>query len=111
MFRKTLLCLAVTLLISPAFAQVYKWKDADGNTHYDDAPALTGVGQVKIDKQTDEQIANGKKNRAETEKSKRILEEMEKSNRQDAAAAPAPASPVSNDSSTGTTPATPMRRY
>jgi hypothetical protein len=112
MMKKTLLCLVATIFVSPVFAEVYKWTDANGNTHYDDAPPSVEAEQVIIKKQTDEQIDNGKRIRAETERSKRILEEMENSNRQDAAASPPSSSNSNTDSTnTGTTPASPMRRY
>lgn len=64
--KKMLLCLVATLFISPVFADVYKWKDADGKTHYGDAPSMTGTAKVKTDKQTDDQISNGERIRAET---------------------------------------------
>lgn len=53
---------------SPTFADVHKWKDANGITHYGDAPPIAGTGTVKTDKQTDDQIANGKEIRTVTAK-------------------------------------------
>ena len=35
---KVLLCLLAVLFMSPVFADAYKWKDAEGQTHYGDAP-------------------------------------------------------------------------
>ena len=52
----------------PTFADVYKWKDANGKTHYGDAPSMAGTEKIKTDKQTEDQIANGERIRAETEK-------------------------------------------
>lgn len=52
-----------------ALADVYKWKDANGKTHYGDVPNMAGTAQVKTDKQTDDQIANGERIRGEMENS------------------------------------------
>lgn len=44
-------CLVLALLVSVcplAFAQAYKWKDAQGVTHYADAPPPGGVKYEKI---------------------------------------------------------------
>ncbi|WP_448096879.1 DUF4124 domain-containing protein [Luteibacter yeojuensis] len=44
-------CLALALLVSVcplAFAQAYKWKDAQGVTHYADAPPPGGMKYEKI---------------------------------------------------------------
>lgn len=71
MMKTMLLCLATTLFISPVFADVHKWKDADGKTHYGDAPPIAGTEKVRTDKQTDDQIANGERIKAETETSTR----------------------------------------
>lgn len=65
MMKITLLCLVATLFISPVFADVHKWKDADGKMHYGDAPPLAGTAKVKTDKQTEDEIANGERIRAE----------------------------------------------
>jgi len=66
MMKKMLLCLATMLFISPVFADVHKWKDADGKTHYGDAPSMAVTERVRTDKQTDDQIANGERIRGET---------------------------------------------
>jgi len=71
MMRKILLCLVATLFISPVFADVHKWKDANGKTHYGDAPPIADTAIVKTDKQTDDEIANGERIKAETENSTR----------------------------------------
>jgi hypothetical protein len=65
MLKKTLLCLVATLFMSHVFADVHKWKDENGKTHYGDAPPIVGTATVKVDKQTSDQIANGKKLRIE----------------------------------------------
>lgn len=49
-----------------AFADVYKWKDANGKIHYGDVPHMAGTAKVKTDEQTEDQIANGERIRAET---------------------------------------------
>lgn len=44
-------CLALALLVSVcplAFAQAYKWKDAQGVTHYADAPPPVGTRYEKV---------------------------------------------------------------
>lgn len=46
-------------------ADVHKWKDANGKTHYGDAPPIANTEKVKTDKQTDDQITYGEKLRAE----------------------------------------------
>jgi hypothetical protein len=46
----TLVAALALVLAAPAFAQVYKWKDAKGVTHYSDAPPAKGAtakGEVK----------------------------------------------------------------
>lgn len=111
MLKKTLLCLTAALFVLPASAQVYKWKDADGNIHYEDAPSSAGAGQVEIKKQTEEQIANGKRLRAETEKAKRALEDINNSNRQNAAVDSPPPSGGNPDTGGASPAPTPMRRY
>ena len=40
--------LAVLVLAAPVAAQVYKWKDANGTTHYSDAPPPTGSKYDKV---------------------------------------------------------------
>lgn len=51
MVIKVLLCLVAALFISSAFADVHKWKDAAGKTHYGDAPVAGGTDKVRADKQ------------------------------------------------------------
>ncbi len=65
-YRKSLMLLSTLALSSPTFADVHKWKDAEGNTHYGDAPPVTGTPQVKTDKQTKDQIENGRQISAAT---------------------------------------------
>ena len=48
-----------------AFADVHKWKDADGKTHYGDAPTAGRTEIIRTDKQTSDQIANGERIRAQ----------------------------------------------
>ena len=69
MMNKTMLCLVAMLFISSVFADVHKWKDVEGKTHYGDAPPVAGTSTVKTDKQTDDEIANGERIRADTENS------------------------------------------
>lgn len=71
MMKKMLFCLVVMLFMSPVFADVYKWKDANGRTHYGDTLPVADTAIVRTDKQTDDQIANGEKIRAEIENSTR----------------------------------------
>lgn len=63
-----LFLLWVLVFSTPTFADVHKWKDANGKTHYGDAPPMAGTEKVRTDKQTDDQIANGERIRAGTEK-------------------------------------------
>lgn len=60
-----LFCLATTLYMSSVFGDVYKWKDADGETHYGDAPPVVEAEKIRIDKQTDDEIAHSNKMNAE----------------------------------------------
>lgn len=41
-------CLAAMLFMSPVFADVFKWEDAHGRTHYGDTPPVTlaATGQL-----------------------------------------------------------------
>jgi hypothetical protein len=43
MMKKTLSCLVVLLYMSPSYADVYKWKDANGRTHYGDTTSATAL--------------------------------------------------------------------
>jgi len=65
MMKKILLCMVATLLMSPVHADVHRWTDANGKTHYGDAPPMAGTKTVKTDKQTDDQITNGQRIRGE----------------------------------------------
>lgn len=69
---KNYLFLLLALVLSPSvFADVHKWKDANGKTHYGDVPNMAGTERVRTDKQTDDQIANGERIRGETGNSAR----------------------------------------
>jgi hypothetical protein len=71
MMKKTLFFLVAMLFMSPIFADVYKWKDANGRIHYGDTLPIADTAIVRTDKQTDDQIANGEEIRAEIENSTR----------------------------------------
>lgn len=51
MMKKFALLLVAIFFISPVFAAVNKWKDADGKTHYGDAPPLANAAKVHTDKE------------------------------------------------------------
>lgn len=67
----SLYLLGLLVFSADAIAEVRKWKDANGKTHYGDAPPMAGTAKVRTDKQTDDQIANGERIRSETENSAR----------------------------------------
>ena len=46
--RRSLLAVALLLLIPAVSAQVYKWKDASGTVHYSEAPPPQGTKFEKI---------------------------------------------------------------
>lgn len=46
--RRSLLAVALLLLIPAVSAQVYKWKDASGTVHYSEAPPPQGTRFEKI---------------------------------------------------------------
>lgn len=64
---KSLLFLSLLTFSITTSADVHKWKDANGKTHYGDAPPLAGTAKVSTDKQTDDQIDYGEKNRGKEE--------------------------------------------
>lgn len=64
--KNILLGFALMLCVSVSFADVHKWKDADGKVHYGDAPPMAGTQKVKTDTQTEDQIENGHRIQAET---------------------------------------------
>ena len=70
MMKKIFLYLLFMLFISSAFAQVHKWVDANGQTHYGDAPDNVDTATVSSPNQTPEEIAHGEMLRAETAKLK-----------------------------------------
>ncbi|MDK2125077.1 DUF4124 domain-containing protein [Parachitinimonas caeni] len=45
---KALMVLAVAGLAAPALAEVYKWKDAQGNVHFSDQPPPTTEGKAAV---------------------------------------------------------------
>ncbi len=51
--RNLLFLLLALIFCSPTFAEVKKWKDESGITHYGDAPILAGTARVKIDEKAD----------------------------------------------------------
>lgn len=69
MMKKPIFCLVAMLFMSPVFADVYKWKDAHGSTHYGDTLPITDTAIARTDKQTGDQVANGERAPAETENS------------------------------------------
>ncbi len=71
MMEKTLFCLVAMFFMSPVFADVYKWKDANGRTYYGDTLPIADTATVRTDKQTDDQIVNGERIHAEIENSTR----------------------------------------
>ncbi|KHO53303.1 MAG: hypothetical protein QT04_C0006G0009 [archaeon GW2011_AR11] len=64
---KNFLFLFLLIFSFTTSADVHKWKDANGKTHYGDAPPLAGTEKVSTDKQTDDQIVYGEKNRGKEE--------------------------------------------
>jgi len=59
MMKKSLFCLVAMLFMSPAFASIYKWKDANGRTHYGDTSPTADIVKVGAGKQANIQIAKG----------------------------------------------------
>ncbi|GHU09122.1 hypothetical protein AGMMS50225_09140 [Betaproteobacteria bacterium] len=57
MKRAALLILALFIAL-PAAAQVYQWKDKDGNTHYSDTPPASGEAKTVIHGTTPSVVRN-----------------------------------------------------
>jgi len=51
--RTACLCLALLFGMNCPAAEVYKWVDEDGNTHYGDQPAANGARPLNLDTQPD----------------------------------------------------------
>lgn len=62
-----LFLLLVLAFSTPTFADVHKWKDANGKTHYGDAPPIAGTQKIMTDKPTEDQVAAAQRT-AETNK-------------------------------------------
>lgn len=62
-----LICWAVTLFVSPAFASVYKWQDASGRTHYEDISPTEDVVKVNAVKRGNNQIAKDETDSSESQ--------------------------------------------
>jgi len=60
-----LFALLALMICSPSFADVIKWKDENGVTHYGDAPIMAGAERVKIDAKADKE--NAERIRRQTE--------------------------------------------
>jgi len=67
MMKKTLSFLVVLLYLSPCHADVYKWKDANGRTHYGDTLSITENSKGRTDNQADGWTFKGEKITTETE--------------------------------------------
>ena len=50
-----LFCLAAILFTSPAFADIYKFKEADGGTYYGDTLPVASTRIIRVDMRADEQ--------------------------------------------------------
>lgn len=67
MMKNTLFCLFALLFMPPTYADVYKWKDANGRTHYGDTASVTDTPKARAGNQADDRIAKGEKIVTETE--------------------------------------------
>jgi len=67
MMKRTLFCLVALLYMSPNYADVYKWKDANGRTHYGDTTSITENLKGRTDNQADGRTSKGEKIATETE--------------------------------------------
>jgi len=71
MISRILYCLIAMLLLSvtlPSFADVYKWKDIDGRTHYGDTSPSIYILKEKASKKSDDLFTNDDKSVAGKEK-------------------------------------------
>ena len=65
--KKFLLLLALSISIPPSFAQVHKWKDAEGKIHYGDIPKVRSEAtSIKVDRQSEDHKANADMLRRQT---------------------------------------------
>jgi hypothetical protein len=71
MMKETLLCLVAISFMPPVFAEVYKWKDTNGRTHYGDTSPSADAITDRTGKQTDGLIAKSDNIRAESQHSTR----------------------------------------
>ena len=69
-------CCAV-VLSNPAFAEVHKWKDAEGKVHYGDVPEVRETTVIKADPLTEDHRANANRLRSETS---RVMNDVAKEN-------------------------------
>jgi len=77
-FKKNILGItlaALSIFALTTFAEVHKWKDADGKIHYGDRPEIVGTPVVKVIKPSDDQQQNARRLRLETE---RVMSNVEK---------------------------------
>lgn len=59
------LLMLVIYCTSPCFADVHKWIDGSGKTHYGDVPPLAGTEKVRTEKETADRAANANRIRSE----------------------------------------------
>jgi len=66
--EETLFCLVPLLFMPPpTYADVYKWKDANGRTHNGDTLSVREILKARTGNQADDRITNGEKIVAQTE--------------------------------------------
>lgn len=75
-YLAVLLCSA-SALCTPAFAEVHKWKDAEGKVHYGDVPEVRETTVIKADPLNADHRANANRLRSETS---RVMNDVAKEN-------------------------------
>ena len=65
--KKSLFFLAALLFMTPIYADIYKWKDANGRTHYGDTLSVTETIKARTGNQAEDRITKGEKMVAQTE--------------------------------------------